>query len=155
MNNPSNSPGNQGSPMPFMFPIMVNANQERGHGLQTNEVPARVQVALTYLKHLTIKTMTQVVANDVGFETVDGQELTKGESAAQDSAANLLRDYFAGAYLPDSCEERNGEVERRVAAVLGQRGLSTPCYHCRGERSVMVQCPVCRGTGRVLVFPDA
>ena len=138
-----------------MFPIMVNGNQEREPRLQTNEVPARVQVALAYLKQLTFKTMSQVVGNDVGFETVDGQQLTKGEGQAQDSAANLLRDYFAGAYVPDSCEERNGEVERRVAAVLGQRGLSTPCYQCHMDRNVMPQCPVCRGTGRVLVFPDA
>ena len=146
---------NPGSPVPFMFPLMVNPNQERERGLHVNEVPARVQVALAYLKQLTIKTMTQLVANDVGFETVDGQQLTKGEGQAQDSATNLLRDYFAGAYVPDSCEERNGEVERRVAAVLGQRGLSTPCHQCRMDRSVMPQCPVCRGTGRVLVFPDA
>lgn len=150
-----NNPSNQGSQMPFVFPLMVNPNQERERGLHVNEVPARVQVAMAYLKQLTIKTMTQLAANDVGFETVDGQELTKGEAAAQDSAANLLRDYFAGAYVPDSCEEGDREVERRVTAVLGQRGLSTPCYQCRMDRSVMPQCPVCRGTGRVLVFPDA
>lgn len=146
---------NQNNPMPMMFPVLMSPQEKHsGPSLSTNEVPARVRVAVEYLKQLTFKTMPQIAANEVGFETIDGQQLTQSETDAQASAAVLLRDYFAGSYTPDDREEKDAEVARRVDQVLGQRGLSVPCFQCHCDRMVMRNCPVCRGTGKVLVFPD-
>jgi hypothetical protein len=113
-----------------------------------NEPPARVLVALHFLKHATQKTMTQLAVNDVGFQEVEGQKLTEDEEWTHKAACKVLTDYFQGRFKLDRWEKGMQEEVR------GGPGTVLNCLAC-SPGPPKPNCQMCRGTGTLIAYPSA
>lgn len=142
-------------PIPMSFPLLMPfTGPQQQSTSHLNQVPARVQMALSFLQDLNIKTMERIAANDVGFETVEGQKLVDEEVWAKNAACNLLRKYFDGSLRPNEWERlllRSGPKYPP-----NEKGVLINCIQCHGHYSPpRPDCVFCRGTGSLLVFPTA
>ena len=93
-----------------------------------NEVPARVQLAIKFLEHLTNKEKT---VSGLNF-CVDGVELLPVEHQTQAAALKMLQAYFAGTLTPSGWEQWTGQ------------SISGQSVH---------KCPVCDGAGKLGKMP--
>ncbi len=121
---------------PWMAPWFM------GHGPDhhANDVPARVQVALSFLNSLTAKTAPVCGVSDVsGLETDVGQELCPEEEATRDTALCMLQDYFRGRMAPSDWEQFNATMTTH---------MFVDCPQCKGENRA---CKVCLGKGKIIV----
>ncbi len=115
------------------------------------EPPARVKVAMDYLRDLTMKTMPQVAVNGMEIREIDLTRLTSGETSVQSTACDLLKQYFTGSLQPDHWERQQGEF----GGELNRRaGMLLRCPSCLGDMS-KPDCLVCKGAKDVIVFPAA
>lgn len=130
----------------FPFPIFA---QQPGPQPLADDVPARVRLALEFLQHLTLKTMTKGMVNEVGFDTVPGQELTLEEASAQATACNLLRSYLRGRLRPSRAESLELLLMKEQAE---GPGVLLNCFAC-SPNPPQPSCPFCKGSGEVLVHP--
>ncbi len=96
-----NPPPGMPMPFPFPFPGSMWGGSPPGMIIDNNEPPARVKIALEYLHSLTHKTMTRGMVNDVGFDTIEGQQLSIPELEAQSAACKMLTSYFKGKLEPE------------------------------------------------------
>lgn len=136
------------SVFPFSLSSLLGQQADR----HNNQPPARIRAAMEFLQNLSQKTMSEVAANDVGFETIDGQKLTTAEANAQASACHLLSDYFLGTLELDRWEKTEIESKNRTLHNCGPGTLLT-CIVCGG--SPKPDCVFCRGMGHFLVFPTS
>lgn len=118
-----------------------------------DEPPARVLVAMQYLRYATDKTADAVVPHGMGAETVGGQQLTRDEQEAMTNACSLLSTYFTGKLIPTRWED--GTLSRRR-----NQGAIIICPMCGGEELQPEEegetppvCKLCAGSKRVLVVP--
>ncbi len=118
-----------------------------------DEVPARVRLAMEYLSHCTMKTMVRGMANDVGFDTIEGQKLTEEESSAHGVACLLLQKYFRGCLKPSASEHLvlDAMEDKQDDATSGS-GMLMRCFSC-APNPPRPECPFCRGQGEVIVYP--
>jgi hypothetical protein len=113
-----------------------------------DEPPARVQVAMGYLYHMTAKTISRIAVGTVGgLEEFDGMKLEKVEVEARDAACKCLRDYFNG-NLPPS------KVEETMLRRLDERpSAKCRCPNCQDHPVGKFSCQVCKGMGYVEIVP--
>ena len=130
-------------------PLVVfnSPDGQGGNNRHQEEPPARVQVALAYLRDVTFKQMTRAAINDISIELIDGPKLKSSEEAAQLAACDMLEMYFQGRMQMDMREKTQQKEMQRLNA--GATLLS--CIACQG--SGVRNCSMCRGTGRILVYP--
>lgn len=116
--------------------------------------PVRIRVAMEYLAYTAIKQMKHAAAHGLGVEIISGQQLSKAESNARESAANLLNDYFNGKMETDPWEKGELEAENRRNARMmgGQAGAILRCIAC--GHTPRENCPFCKGSGEVIMFPN-
>ena len=144
-------------PMPFWPPWQ----QPQDHHGQTlgNEVPARVRVAMEFLRQLSAKETPQVavtgfVQGPGSIEVLDGLKLTKDEIVAQNHALAMLSDFFRAQMQNNNWEELYTDSAERD---LEQReGVTIVCPVCEGRSRIpgsQSNCLLCRNGGRVVAFP--
>ena len=126
------------SPLMMMYPFM----QQRGSDGNTNQVPARVRVALEFLNELSAKTARRPVANDMSIEIIDGMELNATEEIAQTAALRMLTSYFSGQLQPSTWEQYHLQQDKGHMLLL-------PCPGCNGEAEKVGGCTQCGGRGKV------
>lgn len=132
---------------PFMMPMPMVAPYPPPQDFHGNEVPARVQVAMQLLQHLSRKSGK----SGWGFESmvieIDGQELQVCEQHAQAAACNMLIEYFKGSLLPTQWEAQTFMMQTRP----NQQVSAVPCPLCKGQTKKIKACKMCGGQGRVLM----
>jgi hypothetical protein len=134
-----NNPAFAMMPLPMLF---GGAQQPQHHN---EEAPARVRVGLAFLRDLTMKTMTRGMANDVGFDVIEGQKLEVEEREAQSAACKMLTSYFQGKLKPT-------DEERACMQPMGV-GQTNQCFHCLASGGVTCpNCRVCNGSGQVIIY---
>ncbi len=116
--------------------------------------PVRIRMALEYLQYTTMKQMKQGAVTSMAIEFVNGQQLSKAEANARESAANLLSEYFSGKMEADQWEKGELDSEKVKSARLmgGQPGAILSCIACGTRRRP--ECPFCKGSGEVIMFPN-
>lgn len=140
-----NQPGIPGfMPFPFIVPQQP---------VPTNQAPARVLAAMSFLQDLTLKTMVRAAVDNHGsLQEVPGQKLSKEEQDAQAAACQLLADYFRTSYDLDQWENKQvGDACENPAVPSDRRGLLVNCFACPANNP-RDGCMFCKGTGAVLVF---
>ncbi len=136
----------------FPFPIFQPLQSQQQHA-PSEEVPARVHLAMEFLAHCTAKTMVKGMVNDVGFDTVPGQSLTDEEASAQATACNLLQSYFRGRLKPSHAENLALDaLEGKVGNRPDGSGMLMKCFAC-APNPPQPGCPFCQGQGEVIVYP--
>lgn len=126
---------------PMPFPFMGMPSQEK------QSPPPRVKVAMDLIQFLSMKTMTKVFVNEVGFHPEEGQSLTTAEANAQATACNMLNDYFLGKMKITEWEKSS---ERKIEGT----GTILQCFAC-APGPTKSSCKLCKGTGQLLVFPTS
>ena len=134
--------------LPMIMPFPIGQSQP-----EREIPPARVRVALEFLMQLTVKTMTRAAISDIAIEEIPGQKLTSGEQDAQQSACQMLADYFRGHMEPDMREKEERELLKRGLSGRDP-GLFLRCMAC-APGPINPNCRLCRGLGSVLVFPTS
>lgn len=139
----------------FPFPVF-QARDFQQQSRPGDEVPARVRLAMEYLAHCTVKTMTRGMANDVGFDTVPGQELTDEEASAHGTACLLIQSYFRGRLKPSHVEHLvlDAMEDQRECPRPDSAGMLMKCFAC-APSPPQPGCPFCHGQGEVIVYPKA
>ena len=137
---------------PAFVPIPMQIVQQGGFQQQPmfGRPPARVIAAMDLLHLFTMKTMKRCAANDVGFNELEGQQLTSQEERAQNSACSALSKYFEGNLKPDQWEQKDINTDPR--SVRSEPGTFIQCFNC-APRPPQQNCPFCKGCGNVLVYP--
>jgi hypothetical protein len=139
-----------GNLVPMQFPFFNFIDPYSREQPIDNEPPVRVKMAMEYLRHTTIKTMTRIVANDMEIFESEGQDLTTAESNAQASAANAVNDYIKGTLELTEVEK---EDSRFNVVPKGKVGMYMKCFACFPPGPPNSNCSVCEGYGHILVFP--
>jgi hypothetical protein len=132
----------------FLEKVLLLAPPQQRESVQPQAPPARVRVALEFLRDLTFKTMPKVAINDVAIEDVPLQKLTAEEEAAQDAACFLLSSYFNGRLQLNVQEKSELEQSKRADGP----GVVMKCQLCYGG-PINPGCALCKGSGNVIVFP--
>jgi len=137
-------------PSPQFIPISFTpVSQNEPIPRLSDEPPARVQFALEWLRHLTVKQMPRVASNDQGFHELDSLKLTTAERNAEASACNTINEYLLGK-LEQSSWEREQETMKGVPK--GSAGVVLKCVMCQpGPNNP--RCVLCKGTGQIISFP--
>lgn len=140
---------------PFQIvPLGPFVEQYRPTEPEANATPARVEVAMRLLAHLTDKTAAKAVANDVGFETVPGQTLHSDEEIVRRSACKMLARYFDGDLEPSKWEKDLADLDALETAgeEMATDGAVSSHQPAPDEEATYMHCPVCntemRETGR-------
>ena len=142
---------NGGNNQPGFIPIPMQVVQGGYQQPMFTRPPARISVAIDLLYQFTMKTMKRCAANDVGFNELDGQNLTSQEERAQNAACALLSNYFEGKLKPDIWERNDIDKDPRMAS-HNEPGTFIRCFRCAPEPAAQ-SCPFCKGTGQVIVYP--
>lgn len=132
---------NEGGPL-----VVFNSPDGQG-GTPRNqeEPPARVQVALAFLRDVTFKQFTRAAVNDISIELISPPKLNSSEELAQHAACDMLEAYFKGSLPMDQREREQQKRENQ------QEGSLLTCIACQGTSRY--SCTLCKGSGRVLVYP--
>ena len=137
---------NQSNPFQMIpFPWPAPQQQQK----QDQEAPARVLVALSYLRNVTMKQTALVAVNDISIEWRDGQELETAEKLARDAACHLLVDYLRGGLKKSVYEksEKSGPGWPKDKA-----GFLMKCPHCFPNGFIKPNCNICGGVGEGMTF---
>lgn len=127
---------------PFMFlsasPFAFGEEGNPHHHQKNNQpiVPSRIDVALEFLNFLAGKRRKQPVSSEMQIEVVEPDALSAEEVATQDSALNLLANYFDGKFQPNQWEI--------IELALQAAQLSTRDFDENGS----VACPICHGQNK-------
>lgn len=133
---------------PWMMPMFMTEDQPRS---QTPEiiVPARVNKAMEFLSHLSRKRQKGAAVSDNNIEVLTPDDLSNWEVNAQNSALQLLSNYFDGKLEPDRWEQARFEAMQRQAEGRDEDVTIIRCPMC-SPFSPNPQCPLCHGNGRLL-----
>jgi hypothetical protein len=122
---------------------------------EVDRVPARVQVALAFLRDLTQKTsvhMAGELSQHDGYVEASGQQLSKEETGARNVALKTVEFWLAGALKPT--EQETAALEQRTRD-RADDGIEINCPNCspaKGDPNCPPHlCFVCRGRRRVLL----
>jgi len=141
---------------PMGYPmVFIPPQQRERRPVDNGRPPVRVLVAMNLLASFTEKMRPQIAVNDVGFEQIDGQNLTAEEEECHAVAADLITSWLQGK-LPQAPEEKLAERRKRKRRkTSGVKGTCTSCggngYMATGSLGQGRQrCSLCGGKGFVM-----
>ncbi len=116
--------------------------------------PVRVRTAMEYLHYTVMKQLKRAAVNDISIEVIHGQQLSRAEMNARESAANLINDYFNGRVEADQWEQGELESTKEKSKRLmgGSTGAIMTCIAC--GHNPRPNCAFCKGSGEVIMFPN-
>lgn len=121
--------------------------------------PPRVEVAMGFLRQLTMKQMPHCAVNDISIEWRDGEKLTTAEANAQATACHMLNDYFLGKWKLNHWEkiQSNAILNETEGNCHGPEfmGKIISCFACPQNSPPRRDCVFCKGEGSVLVMPTS
>jgi hypothetical protein len=122
-------------------------------------------MALTILRHLSVKTQTVLLPNQWGnYNELPGQKLTASEIRLQNQACDFLIDYFSNdpdgnRVRPDWWERTDLDraFQERQAFTHRTATDSGQVFNCQctnnPERKPNPKCDACHGIGKIIVTP--
>lgn len=139
----------------FPFALTVLQPPSEGQGAPPEIPPARVRLALDYLRYVAHKQQPFGVVNGISIEIVPGVQPSTAEAVAREEAARALGDYFAGRLRRDGWERDRAKGAAApvspAGALAGGPGCYVHCPRCAGRANP--GCQLCEGSGEVYIFP--
>lgn len=146
------------SPVPMMPMVFDWPGWREREPAQHQQVPVRIQVALTVLSQLTQKSAKiplpekTMSDSEISFQAIDGQKLTPTEVGVQNAALELLTGYFNGTLQPGTWDRKKAR-RKKALGPLDTYNVRVNCPNCDGTGRIQVRknhvdpCPMCNGTG--------
>ncbi len=142
-------------PMSFLFP----QQQQTGQREQIDKPPARVLVAMEFLRRLADKqsiNLASEYSGHDGFMEAKGQEVLPVERETEAAACKLLTAYFQGKVKPSSLEKEEAqrlvEGEKKPAHKVNGPWSIYHCFACGGGPNQR-RCTICKGSGQMICAP--